>query len=297
MKIGFVNDFYEEERVALASKLGFDTMEIMVDYEHNLDIDKMTLEDIRALKATFDKYGVTIGTVCTSINLLDGDLEKRAKAIDYMTRMINLVHEFGTNIITTNVWGNTEVSPGENIAIFKEVYTPIAALCEEKGVKIAFENCPHFLHYPMVIGNIGFSPEMWELMFEAVPSKALGLEFDPSHLYWLGIDYIEALKKFVDRVYAFHAKDTEILRDKKNKYGILGKQFGKTSIWDYGWWRYRIPGWGEINWQEIYKVLFDAKYDGPIIIEHEDPVFDGELRPQGLKMGIDYLRKLDIPVL
>ena len=37
MKIGFVNDFYSEERVALASKLGFDTMEIMVDYEHNLD--------------------------------------------------------------------------------------------------------------------------------------------------------------------------------------------------------------------------------------------------------------------
>ena len=74
-------------------------------------------------------------------------------------------------------------------------------------------------------------------------------------------------------------------------------KFVKTCIWDYGWWRYRIPGWGEINWQEIYKVLFDAKYDGPIIIEHEDPVFDGELRPQGLKMGIDYLRKLDIPVL
>jgi len=200
-----------------------------------------------------------------------------------------------TDIITTNAWGNKDLKPADNIPIFAEVYTPIAKMAEEMGVRIAFENCPHYLGYPLTIGNISFSPEMWELMFEAVPSRALGLEFDPSHLFWQGIDYIGALRKFGDRVYAMHAKDTEICEDMKKKCGILGKQLGAVSIWDSGWWRYRIPGWGKIDWQEIYRVLYDLKYDGPIMIEHEDPVFDGELRPQGLKMGLKYLRKFDLP--
>ena len=59
--------------------------------------------------------------------------------------------------------------------------------------------------------------------------------------------------------------------------------------------RYRIPGWGMIRWQEIYRILYDINYTGPMIIEHEDPVFDGPLREQGLKMGLSYLRQFDIP--
>lgn len=295
MKLGYVCDRYTEDQVAFAGRSGFNGMEIMVDYNHNLDIDHMSRHDILRIREEFEKNNVEILTVCTSLNLLDSDLELRKRNINYMRRMIYLVKDFGTDIITTNVWGNRQVKPEENIAIFEEIYTPVAKLAEEEGVRIAFENCPHYLGYPYVLGNIGYSPEMWRLMFEAVPSRSLGLEFDPSHLYWLGIDYLYALRKFADRVYAFHAKDTEIDEAARNEYGIIGRQVGAKSIWDFGWWKYRIPGWGMINWKEIYKILFDVKYEGPMIIEHEDPVFDGPYRPQGLKMGLEYLRKLDIP--
>ena len=58
--------------------------------------------------------------------------------------------------------------------------------------------------------NLAFSPEVWERMFELVPSSALGLEMDPSHMVWLGIDYLQAIRDFGDRIYHAHAKDTEI---------------------------------------------------------------------------------------
>ena len=62
-----------------------------------------------------------------------------------------------------------------------------------------------------------------------------------------------------------------------------------------GWWRYRIPGWGQVKWRELFKIFYDAGYKGPVIIEHEDPVFDGKLHIQGLKMGHDFLRGFDLP--
>ena len=295
MNVGFVLDHYADEVVTFAGACGFDIMEIMVDYNHNLDLDKLTDGDTARLVSHFEKNGMRVGSVCCSLNLLDGDLENRRCNIEYMTRMIRRVRSFGTNLITTNVWGNKKLTPEENIPLFGEVYAPVARLCEQEDVYIAFENCPHFVGYPAPIGNIGYSPEMWRALFEAVPSDHLGLEFDPSHLYWLGIDYLWALREFAGKVLAFHAKDTEIRPELRNQYGILGKQIGKRSEWDAGWWRYRIPGWGEIDWKAIYKTFYDIGFDGPVFIEHEDPVFDGNLRAQGLKMGLTHLRSLEIP--
>ena len=73
----------------------------------------------------------------------------------------------------------------------------------------------------------------------------LWLNFDPSHLLWLGIDPVAALRPYVDRVAHAHAKDAETFPERRNRYGF----FGRTSTreedpWDMGWWRYRIPGLG-----------------------------------------------------
>jgi sugar phosphate isomerase/epimerase len=166
---------------------------------------------------------------------------------------------------------------------------------------IAMENCPHSSLYPRKIGNIGFSPEMWDALFAAVPSGAIGLELDPSHLFWLGIDIPKAIRSYRDRIFAFHAKDCEIDAEGLSKYGIFGKQIGAASAWDTGWWRYRLPGLGQIDWKNVFGALYDIDYRGPMIIEHEDPVFGGDrseaglkLGPKteaGLKLGLKYLRR------
>jgi sugar phosphate isomerase/epimerase len=108
---------------------------------------------------------------------------------------------------------------------------------------------------------------------------------DPSHLFWLGIDIPKAIRAYPDRIFAFHAKDCEIDADGLYRYGILGRQFGATSVWDTGWWRARLPGLGQIDWKEVFRALFDIDYSGPMIIEHEDPVFGGDRSEVGLKLG------------
>ena len=82
------------------------------------------------------------------------------------------------------------------------------------------------------------------------------------------------------RVYAVHAKDTEILEEQLGYKGIFGQ----------GWWRYRIPGWGMIDWKLIFCALNDVGYNDSIVIEHEDPVFGEERTDEGLKLGLKFLR-------
>lgn len=97
------------------------------------------------------------------------------------------------------------------------------------------------------------------------------------------MDYLAAIREFGDRIYAFHAKDTQILRDKLNRTGIYGDQW-----LNQGWWRFRMPGYGDADWKGIFVALSDVKYDGDIIIEHEDPTYPGE---EGLRRGAKFLRQ------
>jgi sugar phosphate isomerase/epimerase len=121
-------------------------------------------------------------------------------------------------------------------------------------------------------------------MFSAVPSKALGLEFDPSHLHWQGIDYIRALYEFKDRIYHVHAKDTEMLPERRYRGGINGDYF-----------RFRIPGYGEITWPRLISALDEIGYSGDIAIEHEDPVYWNERFDEGLDRGWQVLYPLIHP--
>jgi sugar phosphate isomerase/epimerase len=120
---------------------------------------------------------------------------------------------------------------------------------------------------------MAFTPEIWQAMFEAVPSKALGLEIDPSHLVFLGIDYIQAILDFGDRIVHFHAKDIDIDERKRGRLGFYGQAFGPMPGFGNGWWRFRAPGWGVIDWRKVITALTDVGYEGNLDIEHEDEVF------------------------
>ena len=117
----------------------------------------------------------------------------------------------------------------------------VLPLARELGVKVAIENCP-------AIGNVAVSPFMWRRLFSQLPE--LGLAYDPSHLVWQFMDPYRPLVDFADRIVHVHAKDTEILADRLDDTGIEGQ----------GWWRYRIPGWGQLNWTRIVSGLLEAGY-------------------------------------
>ena len=288
MQIGFLIPDYEPEMVDFAGKAGFDCLELFAVPGGRFDLNTAKEDDIKRIKDHFASANVRIGTFACSVNHLNpAESEENQR---YFIKAIRTCRSLGTNILCTNAWAVPGKSPAENIPVYKTVFSEYARIAEDEGVKIAIENCPHSTGYPIPIGNIAHSPEMWDALFDAVPSKAIGLEFDPSHLLWQQIDIEKAIRNYGDRIYSFHAKDTEILKDQMDRCGIYGKMFGKTSIWDYGVWRYRIPGWGDINWKGLFRALNDVGYKGPIIIEHEDPVFMGERLEEGLSLGLKFLR-------
>jgi len=217
---------------------------------------------------------------------LSAETTRQEEMVSQMKAAIDATAAQGVGVITHLVGRATDLSGDENIAIFKDVYTPIAAHAEAQGVRLAFENWPR--------GNtmLATTPEMWDAMFNAVPSAALGLCYDPSHFIWQGIDYIQPIKDFGSRIYHAHAKDTEILLEGRNRFGIYGRMLSATP--QQGWWRYRLPGYGQVDWYRYLDTLTQVGYDAVLSVEHEDPLWSEtpELALRGLQLARQFLAPL-----
>ena len=150
-----------------------------------------------------------------------------------------------------------------------EVLGPVVEYAATKGIKVALENW-----YATNLQGLAH----WDKLFEVIPAENFGLNFDPSHLCWQQIDYIEAVYRFRDRIFHTHAKDTEI-RDHDLRY--LGNQAS-------GWWRYCIPGYGRIHWGQYIAALKHSGYDGVLSIEHEDGALG---REEGFIKGLAHLQQ------
>ena len=273
MRLGFCTS-YSMEWIEFARSAGFECLEIFVG--GNLDPAKVKDADIKKARQVFSENSVAVSTVFHYENYAAKEAPARRRAAKNLYRTMDIAKGLGTNIVTLNAWVPVDVPLEEKLAFYKTTYTEFAKRATDKGVRLAIENCPHGF------ANISWNVSNWEKMFEAVPSKAIGLEYDPSHLLWQGIDYLRALRDFSDRVYAFHAKDTQILKHVLERDGMHGEA---------PWWRFRVPGYGDVDWQQLFVILSDIGYDGDMVIEHEDPVFDGDRRKEGLRLGLMHLSK------
>src|SRR2546423_1084604 len=117
------------------------------------------------------------------------------------------------------------------------------------------------------------SCELWDWLFDL----GLYLNYDPSHLVWLGIDPVDALRSCLKtgRVIPVQAKDIEVDPRCLTRYGIFGKTVARLRPEDTGWWRYRVPGRGQFDWNRIVDTLYTGGFDGAVAVEHEDPVWGG----------------------
>ncbi len=242
-----------------------------------LDLETVPRDGPGRVQEMLAGYGVGLSALAPMLNLLDADPEVRRERAQTLRQTIDACALLG--VPTAVVYGGSStgmffhglpaVGPHhpsntteDNLRLFEAVITPLAAYAEQKGVRIAMETAPRGGGH----GNLAHSPEMWERLFSAVPSGALGLSFDPSHLVWLQVGPVDSvIRRFGSRIYHVDGKDTEIMRDRLAVQGILGNS----------WWRYRIPGMGELDWRTIIAALTDVGYSGPIDIENEDPLFPG----------------------
>jgi len=135
------------------------------------------------------------------------------------------------------------------------------AFCEEHGVKkVALEMHPGFCVY---------NPETLMKLRNAV-GPVIGANFDPSHLFWQGIDPVYAIRYLGDAIYYFHAKDTKIDELNAKTNGVLDTKHYGDEI--HRAWVFRSVGYGHAHqvWKDIMSNLRMVGYDGPISIEHED---------------------------
>lgn len=281
MEIGYVASGEPLELLERAARLGFDGIELNSIEGRPFHLDTWTPEDSRQLRPHMDRLGVRVLALSTGMaNHLAPDEQERARAAANMRRAMDTALELGTDIVTCNAFGDPAQPPSQQVDDFAQVFGEYATWAAERSVRIGIENCPHVRSEPTIqIGNIAYSPELLSALFDTVPPETVGLEYDPSHFLWLGVDYVQVLYDFADRLVYVHAKDAEILEDR----------LAQVSIYGEGWWRYRMPGMGQVDWVAISRALAEVGYRSGMVIEHEDPVFEGPRFEEGLALGLQFL--------
>jgi sugar phosphate isomerase/epimerase len=262
-----------EEVASWAAGAGFEALEVHCPPDAPLDFEPPQLE---------------ISALAYYPNNLDPDDGAREAAHAQLRAVIDAAQRLGVGLVCTFAGADPSKTLDENLERFREIWPPLVGYAEERGVRIAIENCPMVYERSRWPGgtNLAYCPAAWDVMFEAIPSPALGLNLDPSHLVWLQIDYERAVRDYGDRIFHAHAKDTEIRRDELYRRSILSPGWG----WQAG----RMPGRGEIDWGRFVGALRDTGYDGAISVEHEDEDFEGsaELLERGFLAARDALEPL-----
>jgi sugar phosphate isomerase/epimerase len=198
-------------------------------------------------------------------------------------RLIDNAHHFGTNLVTGFTGRIVDRPIDESMPKFKEVFGELARRAADRGVKLAFENCDMGGDWYRGDWNIAHNPTAWEMMFNAVPTDNIGLEWEPCHQMVSLIDPIPQLRKWTDKIFHVHGKDCTIAWDIVREYGIDGPK-------EFAW--HRTPGFGDSNWTDIISILRQAGYKGSIDIEGwHDPVYRDELEMTGQVHALNYLKR------
>jgi sugar phosphate isomerase/epimerase len=291
MKLGFVSailpDLTLEEVLAYASGEGFDCIEVMCwpaggsDTRRyagvtHIDVDKLDEAEIKRIKSLCKKYKVQISGLGYYPNPLVADAKEREVYSAHIRKVIAAANKLGIKVMNTFIGRDHSKSIEDNWPLFLEVWPPIIKYAEAQGVKVGIENCPMLFSLDEWPGgkNLAVSPEIWRKMFDAIPSKHFGLNFDPSHLLWQGIDHIQAIYEFSERFVHVHIKDEKVDDDLLYERGILGLK----------WHNPKIPGLGDIDWKEFCDALELVGYKGFVCIEVEDRAFEDSL--EGRKQAI-----------
>ena len=249
--------------------------------------DKILSEGADEINGTLKKHGIYLAALSAHNNLLDDDTDLADAAEERLRKSIEAASILGTPVVVTHAgspvgyrfYGNYSAAPGnpsdrseELVERFKQRYTPVVKLAEEKGVTIAIDGAVR-------MGNIACNPQMWERVLDAVPSENLGLSCDPSHWLWMMILPAEdAIRMFAGKWVYADVKDCEVSKEMLFRQGIIGN-------W---WWQYRVPGRGQLNWGTVIGALLESGYDYALCVENEDHGMPGLA---GFALGCRHLRQ------
>jgi sugar phosphate isomerase/epimerase len=225
------------------------------------------------------------GAVVSSLGIFGNPLCNESKDKETLSgwkKLIDNAHLFGTDIVAGFTGRVRGEAIDKSIPAFKKVFAPLAKRAADKGVRIAFENCDMGGTWNSGDWNIAHNPTAWEMMFDSVPAKNLGLEWEPCHQMVSLIDPMPQLREWAHRIFHVHGKDATIHWDVVRKHGVHGPhQFAF----------HRTPGFGDSNWTDIISDLRISGFKGSIDIEGwHDPIYKNELEMTGQVHGLNYLK-------
>ena len=197
------------------------------------------------------------------------------RASEEMMATFRLAEKLGAGVVSgftgSPIWSYVAGYPAPRQEIiadamkqFAKQWNPILDAARESNVRFACEVHP---------GQLAFDLYSAELVLEALDNRdEFGFTIDPSHLHWQGVDPVEFLRRFPDRIYHVHVKDAQLTLN--GRAGVL------AGYWPSGdprsGWQFRSPGHGGIDWSAFIRGLNEIGYDGPLAVDWHDPGMDRE---------------------
>ncbi len=300
-----------EELARKCSEFGYDGLELACWGDH-FEVDKALAEADYCSKkhALLERHGMSAFAVSAHLvgqAVLDridarhqailppavwGDGDPagvNARAAEEMKNTARAAQKFGVSVVNgftgSSIWhlfySFPPVPPAmidDGFKLLAERWNPILDVFGECGVKFALEVHPTEIAFDLVTARRAI---------DALDGREeFGFNFDPSHLLWQGVDPVEFIRAFPDRIFHVHMKDAIVTLNGRS--GILASHlnFGDPRRgWDF-----RSLGRGGINFEEIVRALNAAGYHGPLSVEWEDSGMD---REHGAKEALEFVRKLD----
>lgn len=301
-----------EEVARLASDWGYDGLEIACWGDH-LDVWRGAEDDayIAGRREILDRYGLSVFAISNHLtgqavcddpidtrhrDILssriwgDGDPEGvRQRAAEEMKMTARTAARLGVKTVVgftgSAVWKCVAMFPPASQELidtgyqdFADRWNPILDVFDEVGVRFAHEVHP---------SEIAYDYYTTERTLEAIGHRpAFGLNWDPSHFVWQGLDPVMFISDFRDLIYHVDCKDAK-LRTGNGRRGVLGSHLAWAD--PRRGWDFVSTGHGDVPWEDCFRMLNTIGYSGPLSIEWEDAGMD---RLVGAPEALEFVKRL-----
>lgn len=234
----------------------------------HVNVDSLDTESIEHIKKYLASKNVYISGLGYYPNPLDADQELSAMYFDHIKKVIDAASKLNIPVVNTFIGRDPSKNIEDNLQVFADKWPAIVQHAESLGVNIGIENCPMFFTDDEWPGgkNLATTPAIWDQMFEIIPNKNFGLNYDPSHMIWQHMDEIKPIYNYSDRLHHIHLKDVKINKEKLDRVGIMANPSEYHTP--------KLPGYGDVRWGDFFAALTEVRYRGPTCIEVEDRAFE-----------------------
>ena len=240
-------------------------------------------DDLGALaEALYDIFGFRPSCLGVYGNPLADDDAGR-ETLRSLEALIEAAPRFGSPLVSCFAGRLPGSSVAGSLDAWTRLFARLADRCAALGLGLAFENCRFGDTWKTGRWNIAINPDAWELMFAALPGAPIGLEWEPAHQILALADPVAQLDAWAPRVLHVHAKDAALDRRTLALRGAQGStKFGAESL----------AGFGDTNWDSIFRILSSAGYGGSVDIEIGSVVpYHGGRELEGVGLSLGRLRE------